>query len=92
MLAIALMASISIYAQTPEWQQQLEQLDKEADELYEQKSWKKLVANQEKYRKIFMAQPDSVRMDFLWDTDLDGNFYYNMACYQVLAGDKNLSC
>ena len=53
MLAIALMASISIYAQTPEWQQQLERLDKEADELYEQKSWKKLVANQEKYRKIY---------------------------------------
>ena len=88
MLAIALMATISIYAQTPQWQQQLEQLDKEADELYEKKSWKKLVANQEKYRKIFMAQPDSVRMDYVWDTDLDGNFYYNLACYQVLAGDK----
>ena len=35
-----------------------------------------------------MEQPDSVRMDYLWDTDLNGNFYYNLACWKTLAGDK----
>ncbi|MBR4995526.1 MAG: transglutaminase domain-containing protein [Alistipes sp.] len=88
MLAIAIMAVISTQAQTPKWQEELNRLDKEADQFYEKGEWKKLVANQEQYRKIVMAQPDSVRMDFLWDTDLDGNFYYNLACYRTLAGDK----
>ena len=50
MLAIALMASISIYARTPEWQQQLEQLDKEFNELPEQPQWKAVVANRKQYR------------------------------------------
>ena len=50
------------WAQTPEWQEQLSRLDKEADQLYENKSWRKLVANQERYRKIIMDQQDSVRM------------------------------
>lgn len=76
------------WAQTPAWQQRLEQLDKEADQLYTDKNWKRLVANQEQYRKIVMAQPDSVRMEYLWDTDLEGSFYYNLACYRALAGDK----
>ena len=76
------------WAQTPEWQEQLNRLDKEADQLYENKSWRKLVANQERYRKIIMDQPDSVRMEYLYDTDLNGDFYYGLACYQTLAGDK----
>ncbi|MBQ3197436.1 MAG: transglutaminase domain-containing protein [Alistipes sp.] len=88
MLAIALMASISIYAQTPEWQQQLEQLDKEFNELREQRQWKGVVANRKQYRKIFMAQPDSARMKFSQGTDLNLNFYYNYTCYLSLAGDK----
>ena len=85
----AIVTTTAVWAQTPEWQQQLDRLDEEADQLYEAKKWKKLVANQEKYRKIIMAQPDSVRMDYLWDTDLDGNFYYNLACWKALAGDKS---
>lgn len=88
MLAIALMASISIYAQTPEWQQQLEQLDKEFSELREKRQWKGVVANRKQYRKIFMAQPDSVRMKFSQGTDLNLNFYYNYTCYLSLVGDK----
>ena len=88
MLAIALMASISIYAQTPEWQQQLEQLDKEFTELREQRQWKGVVANRKQYRKIFMAQPDSARMKFSQGTDLNLNFYYNYTCYLSLVGDK----
>lgn len=76
------------WAQTPEWQEQLNRLDKEADQLYENKSWRKLVANQERYRKIIMDQPDSVRREYLYDTDLNGDFYYGLACYQTLAGDK----
>ncbi|MBP3565096.1 MAG: transglutaminase domain-containing protein [Alistipes sp.] len=88
MLAIALMASISIYAQTSEWQQQLEQLDKEFNELREQRQWKGVVANRKQYRKIFMAQPDSARMKFSQGTDLNLNFYYNYTCYLSLAGDK----
>lgn len=88
MLAIALMASISIYAQTPEWQQQLEQLDKEFNELREQRQWKGVVANRKQYRKIFMAQPDSARMKFSQGTDLNLNFYYNYTCYLSLADDK----
>ena len=88
-LLFAIVATTSVWAQTPEWQQQLDRLDKEADQLYEAKKWKKLVANQEKYRKIILAQPDSVRMDYLWDTDLAGNFYYNLACWKSLAGDKS---
>ena len=86
--ALATIVAITAWAQTPEWQQQLDRLDKEADQLYEAQQWKKLVANQEKYRKIIMEQPDSVRMDYLWDTDLNGNFYYNLACWKTLAGDK----
>ena len=88
MLAIAVMASISIYAQTPEWQQQLEQLDKEFSELREQRQWKGVVANRKQYRKIFMAQPDSARMKFSQGTDLNLNFYYNYTCYLSLVGDK----
>lgn len=88
MLAIALMASISIYAQTPEWQQQLEQLDKEFSELREKRQWKAVVANRKQYHKIFMAQPDSVRMKFSQGTDLNLNFYYNYTCYLSLVGDK----
>ena len=88
MLAIALMASISIYAQTPEWQQQLERLDKEFNELREQRQWKGVVANRKQYRKIFMAQPDSARMKFSQGTDLNLNFYYNYTCYLSLVGDK----
>ena len=88
MLAIALMASISIYAQTPEWQQQLEQLDKEFTELREQRQWKGVVANRKQYRKIFMAQPDSARMKFSQGTDLNLNFYYSYTCYLSLADDK----
>ena len=88
MLAIALMASISIYAQTPEWQQQLEQLDKEFNELREQRQWKAVVANRKQYHKIFMAQPESERMEFSQGTDLNLNFYYNYTCYLSLVGDK----
>ncbi|MBR2420208.1 MAG: hypothetical protein IKB14_05775, partial [Rikenellaceae bacterium] len=62
------MTSITTWAQTPAWQQQLDRLDKEADQLYEKQDWKRLVANQEQYRKIIMAQPDSVRQEYLWDT------------------------
>lgn len=87
LLALA-MTSITTWAQTPAWQQQLDRLDKEADQLYEKQDWKRLVANQEQYRKIIMAQPDSVRQEYLWDTDLSGNFYYNLACWRALAGDK----
>lgn len=82
------MTAITTWAQTPAWQQQLDRLDKEADQLYEKQDWKRLVANQEQYRKIIMAQPDSVRQEYLWDTDLSGNFYYNLACWRALAGDK----
>ena len=41
------MTSITTWAQTPAWQQQLDRLDKEADQLYEKQDWKRLVANQE---------------------------------------------
>ena len=88
LLSLAVMAFIAAAAQTPAWQEQLTKLDKEADQLYEQKEWKKLVANQEQYRKIVLSQPDSVLMDYMYDTDLSGNFYYNLACYKTLAGDK----
>ena len=88
MLAIALMATISIYAQTPEWQQQLEQLDKEFSELREKRQWKAVVANRKQYHKIFMAQPESERMEFSQGTDLNLNFYYNYTCYLSLVGDK----
>ena len=88
LLPLAVMAFIAAAAQTPAWQEQLTKLDKEADQLYEQKEWKKLVANQEQYRKIVLSQPDSVLMDYMYDTDLSGNFYYNLACYKTLAGDK----
>ena len=88
LLTLLMANAIMSWAQAPAWQQQLDRLDKEADQLYEDQKWGKLVANQEKYRKIFMAQPDSVRMDYMWDTDLNGNFYYNLACWKTLAGDK----
>lgn len=88
LLTLLMANTIMSWAQAPAWQQQLDRLDKEADQLYEDQKWGKLVANQEKYRKIFMAQPDSVRMDYMWDTDLSGNFYYNLACWKTLAGDK----
>ena len=88
MLAIAFLASISIYAQTPEWQQQLEQLDKEFSELREKRQWKAVVANRKQYHKIFMAQPESERMEFSQGTDLNLNFYYNYTCYLSLVGDK----
>ncbi len=88
LLALTLATAICSWAQTPAWQQELDRLDKEADQLYDNKRWKQLVANQERYRKIVMSQPDSVRQEYLWDTDLSGNFYYNLACYQTLAGDK----
>ena len=88
LLPLAVMAFIAAAAQTPAWQEQLTKLDKEADQLYKQKEWKKLVANQEQYRKIVLSQPDSVLMDYMYDTDLSGNFYYNLACYKTLAGDK----
>ena len=89
LLTVAALSLLSAAAQTPAWQEQLNKLDKEADKFYEQKEWKKLVANQEQYRKIILSQPDSVRMDYIYDTDLSGNFYYNLACYKALAGDKN---
>ena len=88
MLAIALMASISIYAQTPEWQEKLNQLDKEFTELREKRQWKAVVANRKQYHKIFMAQPESERMEFSQGTDLNLNFYYNYTCYLSLVGDK----
>lgn len=88
LLIIAAMALFSAAAQTPEWQQQLNRLDEQADKLYEKKEWKKLVANQEQYRKVFMSLPDSVRQEHFWDTDLSGNYYYNLACWKTLAGDK----
>ena len=88
LLLLFTFTTICSWAQTPAWQQQLDKLDKEADLLYEKGNWKKLVANQEQYRKIVMAQPDSVKMEYLWDTDLNGNFYFNLTCFQTLAGDK----
>lgn len=88
LLTLAAMAFISASAQTPEWRQQLDRLDEEADQLYEKEEWKKLVANQEKYHKVFMSLPDSVKKEHFWDTDLSGNFYYNLACWRSLAGDK----
>ena len=88
-LLTLVMTTITTWAQTPVWQQQLDSLDKEADELYEKQNWKLLVANQEQYRKIIMEQPDSVRQELLQDTDLGGNFYYNLACYRALSGDIN---
>ena len=88
LLSLAVMAFFSSAAQTPEWRKQLDRLDEEADQFYEKKEWKKLVANQEKYRKVFMSLPDSVQQEHFWDTDLSGNFYYNLACYKTLAGDK----
>ena len=87
-LSLAVMALFGASAQTPEWRKQLDRLDKEADQLYEEKKWKKLVANQEQYRKVFMSLPDSVRQEHFWDTDLSGNYYYNLACWKTLAGDK----
>ena len=63
LLSIAVMALFGASAQTPEWRKQLDRLDKEADQLYEEKKWKKLVANQEQYRKVFMSLPDSVRQE-----------------------------
>ena len=88
LLSLAVMAFINATAQTPAWQEQLAKLDKEADQLYEAKKWKKMVANQEQYCKIVLSQPDSVLMDYMYDTDLSGNFYFNLACYKTLAGDK----
>ena len=41
LLPLAVMAFIAAAAQTPAWQEQLTKLDKEADQLYEQKEWKK---------------------------------------------------
>lgn len=82
------MALFSAAAQTPEWRKQLDRLDEQADQFYEKKEWKKLVANQEQYRKVFMSLPDSVRQEHFWDTDLSGNYYYNLACWKTLAGDK----
>lgn len=78
----------SAAAQTPEWQQQLDRLDEQADKLREQKEWKKLVANCKQQYKIYMSQPDSVRMAYMGTTDINGNYYYNLACYSTLAGDK----
>ena len=88
LLSLALMAFVGASAQTPAWQEELNRLDKEADQFYADKQWKKLVANQEQYRKVFMSQPDSVRQKHFWDTDLSGNYYYNLACWKTLAGDK----
>ena len=88
LLSLAVMALFGASAQTPEWRKQLDRLDKEADQLYEEKKWKKLVANQEQYRKVFMSLPDSVRQEHFWSTDLSGNYYYNLACWKTLAGDK----
>ncbi|MBQ3212091.1 MAG: transglutaminase domain-containing protein [Alistipes sp.] len=88
LLSLAVMALFGASAQTPEWRKQLDRLDKEADQLYEEKKWKKLVANQEQYRKVFMSLPGSVRQEHFWDTDLSGNYYYNLACWKTLAGDK----
>lgn len=88
LLALAVASAICSWAQTPAWQQELNRLDKEADQLYEQKRWRQLVANQQQFRKVIMAQPDSVRMEYMYDTDLSGNFYYNLACWQTLAGDR----
>ena len=68
LLSLAVMAFFSAAAQTPEWRKQLDRLDEEADQFYEKKEWKKLVANQEKYRKVFMSLPDSVQQEHFWDT------------------------
>ncbi len=64
LLVLAVASAICSWAQTPAWQQELNRLDKEADQLYEQKRWRQLVANQQQYRKVIMAQPDSVRMEY----------------------------
>ena len=88
MLAIAIMAAISVQAQTPEWQERLNRLDKEFTELRENRQWKAVVANRKQYRKIIFAQPDSVKTAFLRGTDLDLNYYYNLTCYLSLAGNK----
>ena len=88
LLSLAVMALFGASAQTPEWRKHLDRLDKEADQLYEEKKWKKLVANQEQYRKVFMSLPDSARQEHFWSTDLSGNYYYNLACWKTLAGDK----
>lgn len=84
----ALSVFVTVVAQESAWQKQLEVLDAQADKLYANKEWKKLADNQERYRRIVMSKPDSVRMDYLGDIDLEGNFYYNLACYRSLAGDK----
>ena len=88
LLSLAVITLFGASAQTPEWRKHLDRLDKEADQLYEEKKWKKLVANQEQYRKVFMSLPDSVRQEHFWSTDLSGNYYYNLACWKTLAGDK----
>ena len=64
LLLVLAMTAITTWAQTPAWQQPLDRLDKEADQLYEKQDWKRLVANQEQYRKIIMAQLDSVRQEY----------------------------
>lgn len=88
LLILAATTLFSAAAQTPEWQQQLDRLDEQADKLREQKEWKKLVANCKQQYKIYMSQPDSVRMAYIGTTDINGNYYYNLACYSTLAGDK----
>ena len=43
------------WAQTPEWQEQLNRLDKEADQLYENKSWRKLVAKSDIVKSLWIS-------------------------------------
>lgn len=88
LLILAVTALVSATAQTAEWQQQLANLDEQADKLHEQKNWKALVNNCKKQYEIYMALPDSVRIAYMGTTEINGNYYYNLACYSTLAGDK----
>ena len=87
LIFIAVAYTIPVISQQT-WKDKYDELNELHYDYVDKEDWRGAVSAMDKMHKVFMAQPDSVRIAANGEDDLSGNFYYNLACYRTLAGDK----
>lgn len=75
-------------AQEADWMTRMNELQKEINTYIKEEKWGKAADYMNKQLKLFMSQPDSVRIATVGDTDMNSNFYYNLSCFYALDGKK----
>lgn len=80
--------SLSGMTQNGDWTDEMKRLNKAHNEYRERKDWKRLVQTADMMEHLFMSQSDSARKAYYGRTELRPSVYYNAACYNTLAGNK----